>query len=86
MDQFTPLNGVGGCSMVMEAWSGVAYDEGDERMWIWEGGNADYWGKELYAYDIETLNWSRVTDFSVVKRDKLSLDPMPNGNPVSRHT
>jgi hypothetical protein len=83
---FPTIRAVGGCAMVMEGWSGGAYDAGRKRMWIWGGGHADYYGNELYAFDVETLKWSRVTDPSPVAQDKLSADPMPDGSPVSRHT
>ena len=84
--EFPTVRGSSGCVMVMEAWSGGAYDEGRKRMWIWGGGHGDYWGNEIYAFDLEALKWSRITNPSPVIVDKLSADPMPDGNPVSRHT
>ena len=84
--QFPTIRGSSGCVMVMEAWSGGAYDAGRKRLWVWGGGHGDYWGNELYAFDMESLKWSRVNDPSAVAADKLSADPMPDGNPVARHT
>jgi hypothetical protein len=85
-DSFPEISpyGPNGCRMVMEAWGGGAYDPAGKRLWIWGGGHGDYYGNELYAFDIETLSWKRITDPSPVTR--LSQDPMPDGNPVSRHT
>lgn len=82
--QFPGVRGGSGCAMVMGAWSGGAYDEAGKRLWIWGGGHGDYSGNELYAFDVEKLAWSRVTDPSPVTA--LSADPMPDGNPISRHT
>lgn len=82
--QFPGVRGVSGCAMVMGAWSGGAYDAAGKRLWVWGGGHGDYHGNELYAFDLETLAWSRVTDPSPVST--LSADPMPDGSPVSRHT
>jgi hypothetical protein len=84
--EFPTVQGVGGCNMVMGAWSGGAYAAASKKMWIWGGGHADYWGNELYAFDIESLQWTRITDPSPVTTEALSQDPMPNGAPVSRHT
>jgi hypothetical protein len=84
--QFPQAQGVGGCTMVMDAWSGGTYESAKKRVWIWGGGHADYYGNELYAFDIESLKWTRITDPSPVTTAGLSQDPMPNGEPVSRHT
>lgn len=82
--EFPTVRGVGGCTMVVGAWSGGAYDAAGKRLWIWGGGHGDYYGNELYAFEVETLRWRRVTDPSPIT--SLSADPMPDGSPVSRHT
>jgi hypothetical protein len=70
--------------MVMEAWSGGTYDPVNKKLWVWGGGHGDYYGNELYAFNIETLKWERVTDPSPITQ--LSQDPIPDGSPASRHT
>jgi hypothetical protein len=82
--QFPGVRGGSGCAMVMEAWSGGAYDSAGKRLWVWGGGHGDYSGNELYAFGLEKLTWTRVTDPSPITT--LSADPMPDGSPVSRHT
>jgi hypothetical protein len=82
--QFPDIRGSNGCSMVMEGWSGGAYEAGRKRLWVWGGGHGDYWGDELYAFDVEAMKWLRVTDPAPITA--LSQDPMPDGSPVSRHT
>lgn len=81
---FPTIRATGGCKMVVEAWSGGAYDAAGKRLWVWGGGHGDYHGNEIYAFSVETLKWTRVTDPSPITT--LSADPMPDGTPVSRHT
>ena len=73
-----------GVQSVMAAWSGGAYDSIRDRLIVWGGGHADYSGNEIYAFDINTEKWTRVTEPS---------DPVepgvlyyPDGLPTSRHT
>ena len=84
--EFPTIRGSGGCHNVIDAWGGGAYDAGRKRLWVWGGGHQDYFGNELYAFDMETLKWARITDPSAITADKLSADPLPDGNPISRHT
>jgi hypothetical protein len=85
-NEFPTVRAVGGCASVMAAWSGGAYDAGRKRLWIFGGGHMDYWGNELYAFDIESLKWSRATSPTVMSDAKASADPLPEGAPISRHT
>lgn len=83
--------GIIGCSGVVKAWSGGAYDSVRRRMLVWGGGHEDYWGNELYGFDLRTGTWSRVTEPSVPPDGTssaafFSQDPLPDGQPVSRHT
>jgi hypothetical protein len=82
--QFPDVRGGSGCRMVMDAWSGAAYDPVGKRLLVWGGGHGDYYGNEIYAFDVETLKWERLTDPSPVAG--LSQDPMADGTPISRHT
>ena len=85
------VRGVVGCPAVISAWSGGAYDPVRRRMLIWGGGHNDYWGNEIYGFDLRTGSWSRVTEPSLIpdgtpSADFLNQDPLPDGQPVSRHS
>lgn len=82
--QFAGTWGVGGPGMVIAAWGGGALDTQRSRLILWGGGHADYYGNELYAFDIPTLKWSRLTDPTVspVMDQEVNADGTPN----SRHT
>jgi hypothetical protein len=90
-----PPNGFGGkdydfnfhCSSVIGAWSGGAYDTLRNRMIIWGGGHNDYYGNELYAFDVNTLAWDRLSDpdldFELYQDCR---ETHASGNPTGRHT
>lgn len=69
---------------VMAAWSSAAYDTKRDRLVVWGGGHSDYGGNEIYAFDINTLTWSRLTNPSTNIAD--NVDPYPDGRPNPRHT
>ena len=52
------------------AWSGGAFDSQRNRLLVWGGGHNDYSGNGVYAFDVDTLSWERVT-----------LPSLPNQNP-----
>jgi hypothetical protein len=70
----------------MAEWSGGAFDTRRDRLLVWGGGHSGYAGNELYAFDLRTLKWQRMTEPS---RD-IGGDPRtgyyPDGYPRSRHT
>ncbi len=72
------------CQNAIDAWSGAVYDSTHNQLLLWGGGHADYSGNEVYAFDLATLTWSRLTEPSLVEYE--SVDPLPDGQPVSRHT
>ena len=85
------VRGVVGCEAIVSAWNGGAYDAVHHRMLIWGGGHDDYWGNELYAFNLQSGAWSRLTEPSLIPADTtadrfLNRDPLPDGQPVSRHT
>jgi hypothetical protein len=86
-----PMRDFGSCVSVVNAWSSGAYDSVRRQMLVWGGGHADYSGNEIYAFDIRTGTWSRLTEPSVVPagmtvREFYSQDPLPDGEPVGRHS
>ena len=54
-----------GLSAIIANWSGGAYDTTRDRLIIWGGGHLGYAGNEIYAFDVNTLRWERVTDPSL---------------------
>ncbi|MBI3900024.1 MAG: hypothetical protein HY308_17285 [Gammaproteobacteria bacterium] len=85
-----------GCPAIVDAWGGGAFDPVHRKMLIWGGGHADYYGNEVYSFDLRTGKWERLTDptlGSYVTCSDTSLtgcvrnmDPLLDGNPNSRHT
>ncbi len=51
-----------GPSSIMSTWNGGAFDTKRNRLMVWGGGHMDYFGNEMYAFDISTMTWSRITD------------------------
>jgi hypothetical protein len=47
---------------MIEAWSGGAYDTQRNRLLVWGGGHADYRGNELYAFEVASGQWRRLTN------------------------
>lgn len=76
-------NGVG-VEGVMSLWSGGAYDSRRDRLVVWGGGHEGYAGNEIYAFDVNTLKWTRVTDPSIPVAYNSAY--APDGAPGSRHT
>jgi hypothetical protein len=76
--------GVVGCEAIISAWNGGVYDPNLRKMIIWGGGHDDYHGNEVYAFNIVTLKWERMTDPSPI--GAFNVDPLPDGKPASRHT
>lgn len=82
--QFPGTWGVGGPSNVIAAWCGGIYDTKRDRLVIWGGGHADYYGNELYGFDVDSMKWRRLTDpfINPVMDQEVNADGTPN----SRHT
>ena len=76
-------NGVG-VRGVIDLWSGGAYDTKRNRLVVWGGGHAGYAGNDLYAFDINTLKWTRIKDPSIPIAYNAAY--APDGAPGSRHT
>lgn len=71
---------------VMRPWSGAAYDNRRSRLVVWGGGHGDYWGNELYAFDMITLRWQQLTERTPYAQATKSVDSYVDGRPSSRHT
>jgi len=90
LEDVAPVPKPGGLRYLVEAWSGGAFDTKRERLLVWGGGHADYDGNEIYAFDLNTLKWTRLTDRSEFwpgDPDNLeSRNSHPDGAPISRHS
>ncbi len=57
-----PFWGWGGPNALFKSWSSGAFDAQENRMFFMGGGRTNYGGNEVYQFDFDTLEWSRVTD------------------------
>ncbi len=75
---------VEGQAGVMDDWSGGSFDTMRDRLLVWGGGHGGYAGNELYAFELDTLAWRRLTDPSAspIPEEPYAAD----GGPSSRHT
>ena len=79
----SPLpSGNSGSRSIMSGWSGGAYDMVNDRLMVFGGGHADYSGNEVYAFDVNTLAWNRLSNPSSPSNAYRYQD----GTPTSRHT
>jgi ferric-dicitrate binding protein FerR (iron transport regulator) len=63
--------------------SGAALDPRRHRLVLW-GGGPGYFGNELYAFDLPTLQWRRLTDPYPDPKPEVSVHP--DGTPGARST
>lgn len=75
-----------GPEAIIIAWNSGAYDTKRDRYLVWGGGHADYCGNEMYAFDTNTLKWSRIWGPSTNIPTSGTWEAYPDGNPSSRHT
>lgn len=68
------------------AWSGGTVDTARNRLLLWGGGHADYWGNEIYALDLGTLTVQRLTNPSPVAGTSTCSSALSDNTPTSRHT
>ena len=71
---------------IMSDWSGGAFDSKRNRLIVWGGGHTDYSGNELYAFELKSLRWRRLTNPSRNVGGKESSGYYPDGKPRARHT
>jgi hypothetical protein len=78
------------CACAVGAWSGGSYNTQRNWMIVWGGGHHDYYGNEVYAFDVNTLTWDTLTHNSWLELGGGSIstcqDPLPDGTANSRHT
>lgn len=79
-----PKPSVDGSVARITAWSGAGFDPKNRRLLIWGGGHGDYAGNEVYAFDLDTLAWTRLTE--PARPDRNQADSYADQTPRSRHT
>tara|TARA_R110002074_G_scaffold343356_1_gene513775 strand:- start:443 stop:1549 length:1107 start_codon:yes stop_codon:yes gene_type:complete len=81
-EKYPNLQGYMGVDGII-AYSGGVYDSKRDRLVVWGGGHADYQGNEIYAFDVFSLKWERLTEPS---EPNLCEQVNSDGTPNSRHT
>lgn len=90
-----PPNGFGGsgyaftdyCHGVTDSWSGGTVDTLRNRLIMWGGGHASYQGNDLYAFDLDDLTLTRLTDPGLPLANVWCDDTVAGGiQPNARHT
>jgi hypothetical protein len=80
-----PWHGVEGLRGIMDDWSSGAYDTERDQLLIWGGGHSGYAGNEVYAFDVATMRWLRLTD-PAVDVTVTGTTLYPDGTPRARET
>ena len=81
-----PPPGVIGPASIIGGASGGAFDTKRDRLLVWGGGHTDYSGNEVYAFDLNTLKWTRLTEPSKDVGGYERSGYYPDGQPRGRHT
>ncbi len=76
---------VTGPQSVIGAWGGAAFDTKADQLILWGGGHENYAGNEVYAFNLDTLQWSLLDQPSSLAGYNGS-GILSDGTPVSRHT
>jgi hypothetical protein len=74
------------CGSVISAWNGAIADTRRNRLIIWGGGHADYFGNELYAFNLQDLTMTRLNNPSPINATSGCVETLSDGKPNSRHT
>jgi hypothetical protein len=80
------LGGNSGPAAIMSAWSGAALDTTQDQLIVWGGGHEDYYGNEVYAFDLRELRWKELCLPSSIARWSGMTSILPDGSPSARHT
>jgi hypothetical protein len=70
-----------GVSAVTKAWASAAFAREfstNGAMLCHNGGDADYWGNEVYAFDFDTRRWERLSDPTQAMSGNISTDVSRN--------
>lgn len=82
---FSEVAGVQNCPAILN-WSGAVYDTKRHRLVVWGGGHNDYYGNELYAFNLQNLTMVRLNDPGLPIATSCSESIVSGTQPNSRHT
>jgi hypothetical protein len=71
---------------IVDEWSSGIFDASRNNFVVWGGGHNNYSGNEIYAFNLGTLIWQRITNPSTNVGGTESTGYYPDGRPRSRHT
>ncbi len=83
---FPEVWGASGCAGITAAWSGAIFDTTRDRLIIFGGGHNDYYGNELYAFDVGAGALARITDPGLPIASSCTASIAGGTQPNSRHT
>lgn len=83
---FPSVLGNSGCAAVTSGWSGGIFDTKRNRMIVFGGGHNDYFGNELYAFNVNSQTIERLTDPGLPTASGCQEGIANNTQPNSRHT
>jgi hypothetical protein len=85
---FSQILGAWGCEAITGAWNGAVFDSSRNRLVIWGGGHNDYYGNEMYAFNLDTQTVERLTNPGLPGAPSAPCNPAiaNNTQPNSRHT
>ncbi len=89
LDSVAPIPlppGTAGVKAVMSKWCGAAYDTKRDRLIVWGGGHNGYAGNELYGFDVNNMQWSRISEPTPNDQIIENVHIYADGNPSARHT
>ncbi len=85
-DALEAVRGNSGPAAIMGAWGGAAFDTTRDQLLVWGGGHMDYAGNEVYAFNLHTSTWSRLSEPSTDVGGDEPSGLYPDGLPRARHT
>ena len=81
--------GMSGQAAVLSAWNGGAFATGlgaKGSLIMWGGGHQDYYGNEVYAFDLATQRWRRLSNPYQNISFPVEAGIWPDGSPSVPHT
>jgi hypothetical protein len=82
---FPEVAGGQGCPGIMN-WSGGAFDSRRNRLLVFGGGHNDYYGNEIYGFDLDSLTMTRLTDPGLPPASSCTETIAGGTQPNSRHS
>jgi Fibronectin type III domain len=80
----------GNPAAITTAWNGAFFDSARNRYVVMGGGHGDYAGNEMYAFNLDTLQWSRIwgptPNSQIPPLGSPGVELYADGNPSARHT